>query len=113
MLDGKSNKEIAELMGVSTATVKNRICENGLTGLRKQGGNHKKSDTQKIETIGMNIDRHLCRSCKFRDGMAAVRGGCNYLVIVGHSRGCSVENCNVYEKGKKVTKKEAMRLREV
>ena len=109
VLDGKSNKEIAEMMKVSVGTIKNWVHENGLTGFRTRGGGRKEPQ----RGYGYNSDRHLCRSCRYRDGLAATRGGCNYLAIVGHSRGCSVENCNVYEKGKKVTKKEAMRLREV
>lgn len=109
VIDGKSNKEIAELMKVSVGTIKNWVHENGLTGFRTRGGGRK--EPQRGD--GDNSDRHLCRSCRYRDRLATARGGCNYLAIVGHSRGCSVENCNVYEKGKKVTKKEAMRLREV
>lgn len=109
VIEGKSNKEIAELMGVSVGTIKNWVHENGLTGFRTRGGGRKEPQ----RGYGYNSDRHLCRSCRYRDGLATARGGCNYLAIVGHSRGCSVENCNVYEKGKKVTKKEAMRLREV
>ena len=109
VLDGKSNKEIAEMMKVSVGTIKNWVYENGLTGFRMRGG--KRKEPQHVD--GNNSDRHLCRSCRYRDGLATARGGCNYLSIAGHSRGCSVDNCNVYKKGKKVTKKEAMRLREV
>ena len=109
VLDGKSNKEIAEMMKVSVGTIKNWVYENGLTGFRMRGG--KRKEPQHVD--GNNSDRHLCRSCRYRDGLATARGGCNYLSIAGHSRGCSVDNCNVYERGKKVTKKEAMRLREV
>lgn len=109
VLDGKSNKEIAELMEVSVGTIKNWVHENGLTGFRARGGGRKEPQ----RGYGYNSDRHLCRSCRYRDGLATARGGCNYLSIAGHSRGCSVDNCNVYKKGKKVTKKEAMRLREV
>lgn len=109
MIDGKSNKEIAEMMKVSVGTIKNWVYENGLTGFRTRGG--KRKEPRHVD--GYNSDRHLCRSCRYRDGLATARGGCNYLSIAGHSRGCSVENCNVYEKGKKATKKEAMRLREV
>ena len=109
VIDGKSNKEIAKLMEVSVGTIKNWVYENGLTGFRTRGGGRK--EPQRGD--GDNSDRHLCRSCRYRDGLATARGGCNYLAIVGHSRGCSVDNCNVYKKGKKVTKKEAMRLREV
>nr|DAO53276.1 MAG TPA: API3 pepsin inhibitor-3 [Caudoviricetes sp.] len=28
-------------------------------------------------------------------------GGCNYIGVEGHSRGCTVENCTVYVKGRK------------
>lgn len=28
-------------------------------------------------------------------------GGCNYIGVEGHSRGCAVENCTVYVKGRK------------
>lgn len=97
VLDGKSNKEIAEMMKVSVGTIKNWVHENGLTGFRTRGVGRKEPQ----RGYGYNSDRHLCWSCRYRDRLATARGGCNYLAIVGHSRGCSVENCNVYEKGKK------------
>ena len=53
---------------------------------------------------GWNADRHACRTCKFRtDEYAARRNsrGCDYIIIEGHSRGCKVEDCVVYEKGKR------------
>lgn len=44
-----------------------------------------------------NSDRHKCKSCRFR----GKRSGCDYIEIVGHSRGCSVEACTVYEQGER------------
>lgn len=51
----------------------------------------------------MNKNRHLCKKCKYRGReMGGYRTTCDYIVIVGHSRGCKVENCNKYEPGKKI-----------
>ncbi len=50
--------------------------------------------------IGTNAGRCIYRAC--RTGL----GGCNYIGVEGHSRGCTVENCAVYVKGRK--KKESI-----
>lgn len=51
----------------------------------------------------MNKDRHLCKKCKYR---GRDQGGyyttCDYIEITGHSRGCKVEECDKYERGKKL-----------
>lgn len=51
---------------------------------------------------GHNADRHLCKTCKWRgNGKYANSSaiGCEYSVKNGHSRGCKVEDCTMYEKG--------------
>nr|DAZ79791.1 MAG TPA: hypothetical protein [Caudoviricetes sp.] len=49
---------------------------------------------------GPNEDRHQCRTCIYRACRTGL-GGCNYIGVEGHSRGCTVENCTVYVKGRK------------
>lgn len=39
-----------------------------------------------------------CKTCKFRAVRTAVNN-CDYIVITKRSRGCSVEDCDKYEKG--------------
>lgn len=79
---GMSNKEIAERTGIKYATVWAAA----------------KPVREKLEAAkGRNADRHLCRTCVFRS--AGNRNGCDYIGIAGHSRGCSAEDCDRYEKG--------------
>lgn len=49
------------------------------------------------------IDR--CKSCKYR-GSDCGYGNCDYILITGHMRGCDPENCDKYEKGKRLRWKE-------
>lgn len=49
-----------------------------------------------------NSDRHLCKSCIYRmhrSDRIETGGHCDYIEIAGQSRGCTVENCDKYEKG--------------
>ena len=51
-----------------------------------------------------NKDRHLCKTCIFKssDWERKTNGyRCNYIEVVGHSRGCPPEDCDKYEKGRK------------
>lgn len=43
-----------------------------------------------------------CRTCKYKAQEQAING-CDYISIVGHSRGCSVKDCDKYEKGKRLS----------
>jgi hypothetical protein len=42
-----------------------------------------------------------CKTCKYRAAEQDLHG-CDYNLITGLSRGCSVRECNKYEKGKKI-----------
>lgn len=46
-----------------------------------------------------------CRNCIFRAAKNAPHG-CYYISIVGHSRGCSVKECNKYKSGKRLSHEE-------
>ena len=41
-----------------------------------------------------------CSSCQFRGEVN--KNGCDYILIMGHRRGCSVEECDKYKKGKRI-----------
>lgn len=90
---GMKTREISEQLGVSYQTVWNWL--NKVYVPKK-----KKDKPDKKAPVRDNSDRHLCKTCKFR-GCDQGKNGCDYIEIVGHSRGCSVEECTVYERGKR------------
>ncbi|MGC4018925.1 MAG: hypothetical protein QM793_06680 [Muricomes sp.] len=100
---GKTNKEIAlDLAGQGlTAT---EIARH--TGM-KYGTvyYYLNQDKKPAVASGHNSDRHLCKSCKYRSSEQSKKHGCDYIDVVGHSRGCEVEECSVYEKGNPVSKR--------
>lgn len=91
---GYQNKEITEKTGIPVGSVARYA-----TAFRKQ-----KKEKEKGKT-GKNGDRHLCMSCKYRSARTEVNG-CDYAGIMEHSRGCTVEECTVYEKGARLKMKE-------
>lgn len=89
---GKSIKEVSSILDIPYGTVYCwlRGCEG------------------KKENASDNSDRHKCRTCQFRAGSwdkGKLGMNCNYIDIVGHSRGCTVDECNVYVKGKRLDRK--------
>ena len=58
---------------------------------------------------GWNADRGKCRTCRYRTRHSNATdkntGNCNYIEIAGHSRGCSVEDCDRYVKGARMERK--------
>lgn len=55
---------------------------------------------------GWNADREKCKTCRYRQRKRnEITGGCDYISIVGHSRGCAVENCDRYVKGDRMEQK--------
>lgn len=76
LAEGKTQREMAETLGVKQSTMSIWVKK------------HKED---------MEAGRK-CGTCKYRDNTPG-RGRCNYLTITGHSRGCSAENCSVYEEG--------------
>lgn len=76
LAEGKTQSEIAKIFGVKSSTMSIWVKKH-------------KEDA--------DADRK-CGTCKYRDNTPG-RGRCNYLTITGHSRGCSAENCSVYEAG--------------
>lgn len=55
---------------------------------------------------GWNADRKKCKTCRYRQRKRnEITGGCDYISIAGHSRGCAVENCDRYVKGDRMEQK--------
>ena len=58
---------------------------------------------------GWNADRKKCKTCRYRQAhnnpTDLNKGNCNYIEIAGHSRGCAVEDCDRYVKGKRMERK--------
>lgn len=59
---------------------------------------------------GHNKDRHLCKTCIYQSREKQVNG-CDYILMEGHSRGCDVEDCDRYIKGKRKEKREGFSLK--
>lgn len=53
---------------------------------------------------GWNADRKKCRSCRYRARPEQVNG-CDYIEIAKHSRGCDVEDCDRYVRGRRMGRK--------
>lgn len=92
--EGKGAAEIARLIDAKYSTVYSWL-------------NPDKCKKPKPENkTASNADRHKCKTCMFRTtGYNAKGAGCSYIEITGHSRGCSVEECSVYQKGDAVSKR--------
>ena len=86
MLAGMIDEDIAGRFGVSTSTVRNWIRKHDLRNIKK------------------TAPKKHCETCKYRDIRKSI-GGCDYLSQVGHSRGCPVLGCTVYEKGEPIDKR--------
>ena len=63
---------------------------------------------------GWNADRKKCKTCRYRQAhynpTDQNKGNCNYIEIAGHSRGCAVEDCDRYVKGKRMEKNKQLRF---
>lgn len=91
--EGKSAAEIARLIDAKYSTVYSWL-------------NPDKCKKPKPESrTASNADRHKCKTCMFRATGNTKGAGCSYIEITGHSRGCSVEECSVYQKGNAVSKR--------
>ena len=102
---GLGAPEIAKELDVPYSTVYS--CLNPeKCGKKKSAGSRQKPAVQEM-TPGWNADREACKTCRYRPdkGMSQRGMGCDYLDLVGHSRGCSVEDCDKYEKGNRMEKK--------
>ena len=91
--EGKGAAEIARMIDAKYSTVYSWL-------------NPDKCKKPKPESkTASNADRHKCRTCMFRATGNTNGAGCSYIEITGHSRGCSVEECSVYQKGDAVSKR--------
>lgn len=87
---GLTVKDIVEKTGYKYGSVYNYY----------NGFDKKRSKQEKLNDItpGHNADRHLCKTCRFRSKESS-KNGCDYIEHNKKSRGCKIEDCNVYEKG--------------
>lgn len=113
---GMSIKGIAERECVSESTVKKWKREFGISGRSEPGRKKVQKPAEEQDEIpiikkevpvGHNADRHLCKRCIYR-GRIENSNGCDFAQHHEHSRSyyCSVENCNVYERGKRLKPKQ-------
>lgn len=85
---GVTRRQIASMTGLYYGTVVRWL--QGLEIERKSSG-------------GVNADRHLCRSCCYRGKRSL--NGCDFIWVTGKMRGCKVEDCDRYKRGKAIIKK--------
>ena len=52
-------------------------------------------------TPGWSADRKKCRTCRYRARTEQVNG-CDYIEFAKHSRGCAVEDCDRYVRGRRL-----------
>lgn len=95
---GMKTRDISDKLGVSYQTVWNWLFKISVPRVKKE-------KPVKLIPDGSNEDRHLCKTCRFR-GDTTGKNGCDYIEFVGHSRGCKVADCTVYERGKREKRKE-------
>lgn len=48
-----------------------------------------------------------CKTCIYRASKSAING-CDYIFIVGHSRGCAVKECDKYVRGQRIVRKDVL-----
>lgn len=111
---GKSNKELACELSTQGMSIK-EISKELEISYNTVYGWIRKSKGKVTDQNALNADRHLCKTCQYRTGTYDrnnMGAGCDYLELVGHSRGCPVENCNVYVKGSRPkTERKGIRAR--
>ena len=105
-LQGKSCEEIVRLTGFG----KNLVYQYRykLNKEIKAG----EEAAQEEFSPGHNADRKKCQTCCYRGRDPKNKNGCDYIEHEGHSRGCSVEDCNRYVKGPRLDLKNTMSLQE-
>lgn len=90
LLQGRTNKEIADFLHVAPSTISFWIWKN---------------DLQEYKTP---IPKKRCNTCRYREA-SKTAGNCDYLRKVGHSRGCPVPGCTEYVKDDRLKKKRRKR----
>lgn len=64
----------------------------------------------------MEVNKERCGGCKYMGTIGGSRSSpkcCDYLLLTGHSRGCSVENCDKKEIGKRRKKRVGLKQKGV
>lgn len=90
LLQGRTNKEIADFLHVAPSTISFWIWKN---------------DLQEYKTP---IPKKRCNTCRYREA-SKTAGNCDYLRKVGHSRGCPVLGCTEYVKDDRLKKRRRKR----
>lgn len=106
---GMKAPDIARKIGAKYSTVYNWLNPEKCRPKKKSKmdhGGYRNPDAHP----GWNADRKKCKTCKFRPASALKSNGagCDYCDLVGHSRGCAVEDCDRYEKGNRIERKLVM-----
>lgn len=110
---GMKAPEIAKKIDAKYSTVYNWLNPDKCRPKKKTeeiSVNYKNPDARP----GWNADRKKCKTCRYRQAhnnpTDQNKGNCNYIEIAGHSRGCAVEDCNRYVKGKRMERNKQLRF---
>ena len=97
-------KEISERLGVSYQLaydyVRKKKYDPGYVKGILEKQEQKKTKKRKENSKQRAKRRKKCETCQFRG--EANKNGCDYILIMGHRRGCSPEDCDKYKKGKRI-----------
>lgn len=101
---GMKAPEIAKKIDAKYSTVYNWLNPDKCRPKRKKKTEEIPVDYKNPDARpGWNADRKKCKTCRYRqahyNSTDKNKGNCNYIEIAGHSRGCTVEDCDRYVKG--------------
>ena len=97
---GMKAPDIARKIGAKYSTVYNWLNPEKCRPKKKEAEvpvDYKNPDA----APGWNADRKKCRSCRYRARPEQVNR-CDYIEIAKHSRGCDVEDCDRYVRGRRL-----------
>ena len=107
---GKTAKEIAEITGFAIQTI-HQTRYLSKRGTKENNSQEIQAKPPKEVVPGHNADRHLCKICKWRGKKNNPNGvGCEFAQYHDHTRGCAVEDCDVFEKGNPAKQKKPIVL---
>ena len=110
-MEGKTTRNVVEEM-VRQGLTNSEIREK--TGLSHQTvWSYAKDIRKQMESyVGKNKDKHKCKTCQYRGRDPKNVNACDYIMHVGHSRGCKAEDCDKYVKGDRLTGNSKLSLME-
>ena len=102
---GLTADAIAKIYDVTNTTITNWC--------KKEGIETPWGKKQKVKDHGVNADRHLCKRCNYKmtdKNLLNAGAHCDYITVVGHSRGCPASECDKFEPAKNTGRRRKMKI---